>query len=487
MRSKQEYAAIVQRSAVAAGVVGVPGSLFPPLDMAGMALIWAQMAGRITKEAGHSVSNTFILKLMASVATSAGLYIGGSKLANWLLHLIPGAGNAAAAVTNSAFNYIYTKRLGKFLVAQFDKDDIRPELILSATLGAIKLIFSMPGQDELASAQADIDAFQHDHASSDSQSAAPHLSPEPADPVVASHAGSQGAIRFANSDHTVVSPAPMHPAPVAEPVSSVEFSSGHTVPATLGHDYAVYGSYPFYAQLAPQWLTPSYSYPYHYFPTAPYHEYDYYRQWWDQYRHWWDQYQHWWDQQASAREAVWAAQNPEAIEQGFAKVVGVTPPSIEHISDVRQMSDSLKESPTIYSHDCGWLAHLFNVQGGSIQINDLLFPKYVGEHGAGAYWTIGHELGHFYDLHHPDILPFHEGGHYERAERNADYFAGVLFKLIGKDPENMKTLFFNKELFNQTQQVGDTHLPGALRWNDFLRGFNEAPKWQALFARDGQP
>jgi uncharacterized protein (DUF697 family) len=159
MKNSQNYEEIIHESALAAGALGIPGSFFPPADMAGMAIIWFQMFTRIAEESGHEVDGAFAAKFVTSITTSAALYVGGSKLANALLHLIPFAGNTAAAVTNAGFNYIYTERLGRFLVGQFDRPDVDLASLIGAATTAVAIIFALPTNEEADIAQNSMDTY----------------------------------------------------------------------------------------------------------------------------------------------------------------------------------------------------------------------------------------------------------------------------------------------------------------------------------------
>jgi hypothetical protein len=305
--------------------------------------------------------------------------------------------------------------------------------------------------DALAEADADPNAF----------------SPDQIDAVAAT---------FANTDAT----------PLDLSLAELRFGGFDAMEATTAATFPACAGQLLLPQSSPQWVGNPFAYQQAYY--APYHQYNYYRQWWEFYGQWWEQHRQWWleqyrqwfEQQASTQAAAWALQNPETIAQQFADTAGINCPPIERVSNINDMSDALRSSPAVYSHDCGWLSHLLGIEGGKIQINEIEFPEYVGKHGVGAYWTVGHELGHFYDLHHTGMLPFKDPDLLVRAERNADYFAGVLFRLTGKDPAHMQELFVELRLFPGS----DRHLPGPSRWKDFMRGWQEgSPKWHSLFSK----
>ena len=86
------YHSIVKKAALAAGALGVPGAFSFGLDISGMSGIWIAMTLAIAKESGHEIDQAFAAKFIAAVTAGVAGYVGGSKVATTLLHLIPGAG-----------------------------------------------------------------------------------------------------------------------------------------------------------------------------------------------------------------------------------------------------------------------------------------------------------------------------------------------------------------------------------------------------------
>ena len=121
-----QYQSIVRKSAMAAAAVGIPGAFSFGLDVTAMSGIWITMTLAVAKESGHDVDQAFVTKPVAGVASGTAGYIGGSKVATTLLHIIPGAGSMAAMSVNSALDFLYTWRLGSALADLFDRPDFAP-------------------------------------------------------------------------------------------------------------------------------------------------------------------------------------------------------------------------------------------------------------------------------------------------------------------------------------------------------------------------
>ena len=143
---------IINRAALKAAGLGIPGSFFPPLDMAGMAFIWIKLMKDLAKASGHKINFYLATKFILSVTSGASFYLGGSKLLNALLHAIPGAGTVTAASTNAAFNWIYTLRLGKLLASQFNQPTFDSRTLIVSASGIASLMFAIPTSDEVSDA-----------------------------------------------------------------------------------------------------------------------------------------------------------------------------------------------------------------------------------------------------------------------------------------------------------------------------------------------
>ena len=62
-----KYDEIVNKAALKAGGLGVPGSFFPPVDIAGMSYIWIRLVLDISKASGHKVSGIYATKFILSI------------------------------------------------------------------------------------------------------------------------------------------------------------------------------------------------------------------------------------------------------------------------------------------------------------------------------------------------------------------------------------------------------------------------------------
>lgn len=139
-----KYQSIVKSSATAAGAVGVPGAFSFGLDVTAMSGIWIAMTLAIARESSHDVDRAFATKLVAAVTAGVAGYVGGSKVATTLLHLIPGAGSVAAMGVNSALDFLYTWRLGSALANLFDKPDFVAGDIGSMAWNIVQVIGPLP-------------------------------------------------------------------------------------------------------------------------------------------------------------------------------------------------------------------------------------------------------------------------------------------------------------------------------------------------------
>jgi uncharacterized protein (DUF697 family) len=156
------YHPIVKKSAVAAGALGVPGAFSFGLDVTGLSGIWITMTLAIAKESGHEIDRAFATKLIAAVTAGVAGYVGGSKVATTLLHLIPGAGSLAAVGVNSALDFLYTWRLGCSLSNLFDRSDFMPSDVRRMAMDIVHIIGPIPTFKEILSIsralRGDVDA-----------------------------------------------------------------------------------------------------------------------------------------------------------------------------------------------------------------------------------------------------------------------------------------------------------------------------------------
>src|SRR5262245_32515795 len=121
MPVKEQYREVVGAASKAAGLVGIPGAFSFGLDVSVVGGIWAAMIVALGAKSNHKVDKVFAFKLATGVLAGVAAYVGGSKLAMKLLHMIPGAGSIAAMGVNGALNYMFTYRIGRTISNLFDK------------------------------------------------------------------------------------------------------------------------------------------------------------------------------------------------------------------------------------------------------------------------------------------------------------------------------------------------------------------------------
>jgi hypothetical protein len=139
----QQYRPIIRNSVLGAGVIGVPGAFSAGLDVGAMGTLWTTMTVAIAKESGHEVDAAFASKLALATLSGVGSYLGGSKVATWAFHLIPGAGTVAAIALNTTGNAFYTYLLGCALVKMFDEEGfgLKDTAALAGQLLSIMALF----------------------------------------------------------------------------------------------------------------------------------------------------------------------------------------------------------------------------------------------------------------------------------------------------------------------------------------------------------
>lgn len=144
----EKYADLIRGSVAAAAGIGVPGAFVPGIDVAAMAGIWTNMIIQIANKAGKPMSRDKAGKFVTAIASGVGGYVGGSLLFTKLLHAIPGVGTGAAIGINALLNGIYTYRLGKALISQFEKSHFDGDDLLNAATVIIPMLLPFPGPVE---------------------------------------------------------------------------------------------------------------------------------------------------------------------------------------------------------------------------------------------------------------------------------------------------------------------------------------------------
>lgn len=125
-----------------------------------MTIIWGLMIREIAAVSGHRIDSNYAKKIAYGVGAGVAAYVGGSKLAMKLLHLVPGFGTLAAIGVNSSLNFLFTYKLGSALAKLFDKGAFDESDTTEAVLVLTTLVAAVPDwndmSDMLALANEDI-------------------------------------------------------------------------------------------------------------------------------------------------------------------------------------------------------------------------------------------------------------------------------------------------------------------------------------------
>ena len=119
---------IKQDIMIAAGVSPV-GAFVPWLDTGAIASLWAKMLYRIGKINNVEMSQAECAKIITACGSGIFAYLGGTKLLNWMLNLIPGVGMLGAMAGNVIFNGYYTYALGMAFHKMFRTEGINDRTI----------------------------------------------------------------------------------------------------------------------------------------------------------------------------------------------------------------------------------------------------------------------------------------------------------------------------------------------------------------------
>ncbi len=149
--SSPELRELVQKAAMSAGAIGVPGALSFGLDVTAISAIWITMTLSIARRSGHKeLSKDFVTKLVLAVVAGAGTYITGSKLASKALLAIPVGGTVAAIGVNSFLNCWFTLRLGNAVIELFTKPQFDADDLSGALAHCLPIMKQFPKVNEVA-------------------------------------------------------------------------------------------------------------------------------------------------------------------------------------------------------------------------------------------------------------------------------------------------------------------------------------------------
>lgn len=148
MAIKHKYRNIVGAGTKAAGAIGIPGAFSFGLDVTVMSSIWVTMLIAISKRSNHTMDLAFALKVTSGVLAGVAAYVGGSKLAMKLLHLIPGIGTLGAIGVNSSLNYLFTYKFGHAISNLFDRGEFDKSDVVAMVSSIMTLVAAIPTLDE---------------------------------------------------------------------------------------------------------------------------------------------------------------------------------------------------------------------------------------------------------------------------------------------------------------------------------------------------
>lgn len=110
---------IINSHTVGLGIIGIPGGLLGPgADLPAIAASWVMMTIALAEEAGHRMEQQTAKKICLAVATGAGSFLAGSKIAataaGWITAFFTaGVSLVVAAAGNAALNATFTRAYGR--------------------------------------------------------------------------------------------------------------------------------------------------------------------------------------------------------------------------------------------------------------------------------------------------------------------------------------------------------------------------------------
>lgn len=107
------------------------------------------MVVAMANKSGHQISPSFVTKFIASLGIGVAAYYGGCKAANWLFHLIPGAGTLIAMGVSSVMNAIFTYKVAAALSGQLDSGKFNSNDAQLAAAAIITIVCHLPTVSEI--------------------------------------------------------------------------------------------------------------------------------------------------------------------------------------------------------------------------------------------------------------------------------------------------------------------------------------------------
>ena len=133
---------------IAVGVSPV-GAFVPLLDMGAITALWAKMLYKIGKIYNVELDEARCIKIIAACGASITAYLGGSKILNWLLNLIPGVGTLGAMAGNVVFNGYYTYAVGMAFHRMLQTDGINGRTVIEISKLLLKYFVPVPSLGQL--------------------------------------------------------------------------------------------------------------------------------------------------------------------------------------------------------------------------------------------------------------------------------------------------------------------------------------------------
>ena len=135
----QEMQATINRYAIGAAVIGVPGAFAAHADLGVLAFLWRKMIIELARQAGGKLDNAKAKKLALGVLSGVAKAYAGYKLANTYFAMT-GAGTVPAMAINSAANAYFTRQIGHAVGEVFLSDtptDCVPSLAFKVVRAAM--------------------------------------------------------------------------------------------------------------------------------------------------------------------------------------------------------------------------------------------------------------------------------------------------------------------------------------------------------------
>ena len=108
MAIPKKYRGIVGAGTKAAGLIGIPGAVFPPADVAFVGTIWSTMLVAVAARDGRKLDRELTTKAIIGAMGGAGGYLLACKIYTNVLKLVPGVGLLVTIGINSSLDYIFT-------------------------------------------------------------------------------------------------------------------------------------------------------------------------------------------------------------------------------------------------------------------------------------------------------------------------------------------------------------------------------------------